>query len=464
MTDTLEEKDAHVEAFARREKDLAQGGPAWVHDVRKAALARFAALGFPTTRDEDWRFTSVEPIARTPFREPRAGGLDGNAARYEGFLIPALKAARIVLVNGRFSRELSSLHPLPEGVEVVSLAEALRRAPKGSRDGSSPEAIERHLTRHAVWADRAFAALNTAFIEDGALVRIPDGVVARQPIHIVHLSTARGEPTASHPRTLIVAGRSSQASVLETHAGLDGEVYLSNAVTEISVGENAVLQHVKIEDEGRDAFHIATLAVHLERNAVFTSRSISWGGAIVRNDLDAVLDGEGIDGRFFGLYVAGGRQLIDNHTRIEHAQPHCGSREVYKGILGGSSRAVFNGKILVRPGAQKTDAKQSNKNILLSADAQVDTKPELEIYADDVKCTHGATIGHLDEEALFYCRSRGVEEASARNLLTYAFASEILAGIEAEPVRTLLEEKLFERLEGRGEAPHAAHPGKGGSP
>jgi Fe-S cluster assembly protein SufD len=460
MTERLEEREIHLAAFTRREKELAGAGPAWLHDIRKAALARFAGLGFPTTRDEDWRFTSVEPIARTPFREPRIAGLDGSAAAYGWFLVPGIEA-RIVLVNGRVSRELSSLERLPEGVEVTSLGEALRG---GSGSPTDPEIIERHLTRHAAWIDRAFTALNTAFIEDGAFVRIADGAAIEKPIHIVHISTARGGPTASHPRTLIVAGRSSQASVLETHSGLDGEVYLANVVTEIAAGENAVLEHVKIEDEGRDAFHIANLAVHLERNAVFTSRSIAWGGAIVRNDLDAVLDGEGIDGHFYGLYVAGGRQLIDNHTRIDHAQAHCGSREVYKGILTGSSRAVFNGKIHVRPGAQKTDAKQSNKNLLLSADAQVDTKPELEIYADDVKCTHGATIGHLDEDALFYCRSRGVDEASARNLLTYAFASEVLSGIRMDAVRTLLEEALFERLEGRGQAPHAAAAGKGGTP
>jgi Fe-S cluster assembly protein SufD len=456
MTQLVEERnDVHVAAFARRERALAAAGPPWLHEVRKAAIRRFAELGFPTIRHEDWRFTSVEPIARTAFETPGGPDLDGDADRYRRFLsIPGLEAARIVLVNGRLSRPLSDLRLLPAGVEVMSLAEALARA---------PAVLERHLTRHAGHAERAFIALNTAFIEDGAFVRIPDGAVLGAPIHVVHLSAARGRPVASHPRTLIIAGRSSQATVVESYASLDGEVHLANAVTEIAAGENAVLEHLKIEDEGDEAFHIASLAVHLERDASFTSHVVSWGGAIVRNDLDAILDGEGIDAHFFGLYVAGGRQLIDNHTRIEHARPHCGSREVYKGILDGAARAVFNGKIHVRPGAQKTDAKQSNKNLLLSGDAQIDTKPELEIFADDVKCTHGATIGRLDDDALFYCRSRGVAEADAQNLLTYAFASEVLGHIKLAPARALLEDKLRSRLEGRGPAPHAARRGKGGA-
>jgi Fe-S cluster assembly protein SufD len=435
------EKDVHVAAFERLERELARSGPAWLEPIRKSGMARFAALGFPTTRDEDWRFTNVEPIARTPFGPSRApaGGLHPAAIER---LIPAVPGAfRIVFVNGAFSRDLSSPGSLPRGARAASLAAVL---------AEEPESVRGVLASRARYEDRAFTALNTAFIRDGAYVHIPEGAILAQPVHIVFISAAGEEPEASHPRTLIIAGRSSQGSVVESYVSAGRGTCFTNAVTEVHLGENAVLEHVKVERESPDAFHVATIAALIERSGNYASRSFSLGGAIVRNDIDLVLDGEGIECHLDGLYLGTGSKLVDNHTRIEHAKPHCDSREVYKGILAGSARAVFNGKIHVRQDAQKTDAKQQNKNLLLSGDAVVDTKPELEIFADDVKCTHGATVGQLDDLAMFYLRSRGLDAASARNLLIHAFASDVIARVKSEPLRGWLDAALVEVLSGLG--------------
>jgi Fe-S cluster assembly protein SufD len=255
------------------------------------------------------------------------------------------------------------------------------------------------------------------------------------------------EATVCHPRNLIVIGRGGQATIVENYLGVEGELYFTNAVTEIVVGENGVGEHYKVQREGGKAFHIATLQACLERNSNFSSHSISLGGALVRNEVNAVLDGEGGECTLNGLYMVGGGQHVDNHTRIDHVKAHCNSRELYKGVLDGKSRGVFSGKIYVHEGAEKTDAKQTNKNLLLSEDAVINTKPQLEIYADDVKCTHGTTIGQLDQEAIFYLRSRGIDLEAARGLLTYAFASEMIGRIKVEPVRAQLEHLLLARLQ-----------------
>jgi Fe-S cluster assembly protein SufD len=319
--------------------------------------------------------------------------------------------------------------------------------------------VQQHLARYARYRDRAFVALNTALMEDGAYVRIPRGVIVEEPIHLLFVgSAADGAPAVSHPRILIVAEENSQATVIETFVGVgdgvgrptpglpDGGVYFTNAVTEIVAAENAVLDHYRVQRESETAFHIATQWVQQARSSNFASHAISLGGALVRTDITAVLDGPGIESTLNGLYVVGGQQHVDTHTAIDHAQPHCNSHELYKGILDGRATAVFNGKIFVRQDAQKTDAKQTNQNLLLSRDAVIDTKPQLEIFADDVRCTHGATVGQLDADALFYLRSRGIDAAEARALLTYAFASDILGRIKVAPLRTALEELLFTRL------------------
>jgi Fe-S cluster assembly protein SufD len=306
--------------------------------------------------------------------------------------------------------------------------------------------VEPHLARFARYDAQPFVALNTALMEDGAFVRIARGVVAEEPIHLLFLTVAEEGPLVTYPRNLILADENSQATIVETYAALDGGVYFNNVVTEIIAAENAVLDHYKIQQESEGAFHIATQQVQQDRDSNFTSHSISLGGALVRNDINAVLNGTGIESTVNGLYLASGRQHVDNHTAIDHAKPHCNSHELYKGILDGHATGVFNGKIFVRPDAQKTDAKQTNQNLLLSADATINTKPQLEIFADDVRCTHGATVGQLDADAIFYLRSRGLGLEEARGLLTYAFASDILERVKVAPLRAELEKQLLSRL------------------
>jgi Fe-S cluster assembly protein SufD len=290
----------------------------------------------------------------------------------------------------------------------------------------------------------AFTSLNTAFLRDGVVVVIPARVVVEQPIEITFVSVSENGGSVSHPRLLIVAGEASQATVLERYVG-QGAAF-TNAVAEVWLGASAVVDHYKLQEEAAEAFHIAGMYLHAARGGTFSSHSLTFGGRLVRNDVVARLDGEGIDCTLNGLYVGRGTQLIDNHTTIDHAMPHCGSHEVYKGILADHSRAVFNGKIIVRPDAQKTDAKQTNKALLLSDEANVNSKPELEIFANDVKCTHGAAIGQLDEAAMFYLRSRGLGVSESRAMLVRAFAGDILNRVKIEPVRTYLEGILTARL------------------
>jgi Fe-S cluster assembly protein SufD len=421
--------------FERFERELPAGEPAFVRALRRAARERFAALGFPTPSQEEWRLTNVAPIARGAFHRPR---VDDEAAADHAAVTPFDfdAAARLVFVDGRFSPRLSSADGVPGGVFAGSLAEALEQA---------PEKLEPWLGQLASFETHPFVALNTAFLRDGAFLWVPRGAVVERPIHLLFLSAADGAgPTVSFPRNLLVAGEHSQVTVVETYAGRGA--YFACPVTELVAGEASVVDHYKVQRESRDAFHMATFQIAGERASVVSSHSISIGGALVRNDVNAVLDGEGIDCTLNGLYLADGRQFVDNHMRVEHAKPHCASHELYKGILDGKARAVFNGLIHVWPGAQKTDAKQSNRNLLLSREAIANSNPQLEIFADDVKCTHGSTVGQLDADAVFYLRSRGIGEAAARSLLTWAFASDIVARIKVEPVRRDLEEFLFTRL------------------
>ena len=344
-------------------------------------------------------------------------------------------------MNGTFAPALSTTDGLASGVRRRSLATVL--AHDHDDDG---EAVALQLGRLARIESQAFTALNTAFLRDGAVVEVAPGVVLDTPIHLLFVTRSSAEPVLSQPRVLVVAGANSQVRVVESHAG-DGETpYLSNAVTEISVDEYAVVDHYAVVREAEPAFHVASLHATLGRASNFSSHVITLGGAIVRNEAHVALAGEGGECTLNGLYLANGRQLVDNQTTIDHAQPHCDSHELYKGILDGRSRAVFNGKIIVRLDAQKTDAKQSNKTLLLSEDAQITTKPQLEIFADDVKCTHGATVGQLDQDALFYLRSRGLSRDQARQLLTHAFAADLLGHIKVEAIRTQLDALLLERL------------------
>jgi Fe-S cluster assembly protein SufD len=349
-------------------------------------------------------------------------------------------ALRLVVVNGRFAPELSRLAALPRGLRAGSLAAAVN----GDLQADS-EMVQRYLGQLADFSSRAFAALNTAFIEDGAYVHVPDGIVLEEPLQIIFVS-APGDPVVSHPRTLIVLGERSQARIVETYVGASDVQYFANAVTEVFVGESAVLDHYKVQQESDSAFHVGSMHVNAARSANFSSHSFSLGGKLVRNDALATLDGEGAEVTLNGLYLADGDRLVDNHTTIDHARAHCPSHEVYKGILGGRARAVFNGKIIVRQDAQKTDAKQTNRALLLTDDALINTKPQLEIFADDVKCTHGAAIGQLDDDAIFYLRARGLTFFEARDMLIHAFAGQILERVKVEPLRTALESELYARL------------------
>lgn len=406
--------------------------------LRGTALTRFEATGFPTTRHEDWKYTNLKTLRSTAFgaADPAAAGRVDAAAVNE-FRFGGLACAHLVFVNGRFAPPLSLVGDLPDGVTVCSLAEALERDPTGVA-GRLESRLE---------ADRTpFTALNTALFEDGAFVHVPRGVSVDTVIHVLHLATAEGAPTDAHPRSIFVIEDGASATVVEDFAALAPGAYLTNAVTEIEVGENASLHHHSLVRESDAAFHVGYLDVHLARASRLVSHSVTTGGKLVRNNVHAVLGGEGIDCTLNGLVIGSGDEHIDNQTRIVHAKPHCDSHELYKAILDDRAEGVFNGKIYVEQDAQKTDAKQSNHALLLTREAQINSKPELEIYADDVKCTHGATIGRLDREALFYLRSRGISRNDAENLLTLAFASDVVERISVEPIREQVEKLLYAKL------------------
>jgi Fe-S cluster assembly protein SufD len=430
---------ATVERYlADAERVGTAGDPQWLVRARREGLERFQALGFPTTRDEEWRFTSVAPIAEAGFEPASAGVPSLDKTLLTPFAVPGPLAATLVFVNGRYLPSASAVGPLAQDVRIVNLGAALADPAAG---------LEAYCTRIAAGDDRAFTALNTAFLADGAFVQVPDRTLLEAPIHLVFLSAGEGHPTMALPRVLLLLGESSQASIVESYGTIGGERCFTNAITEAVVGQNAHLYHYKIDRDVPEGYHVGGMYVRASRDAQVTCQSIALGtGSIVRNDVVVVLDGEGAMCTLNGLYVGDGSRLVDNHTTIDHARPHCASREVYKGILGGQARAVFNGKIIVRPDAQKTDAKQTNKALLLSDDAQINTKPQLEIFANDVKCTHGAAIGQMDEDAVFYLRARGLSEAQARHMLIRAFAGDVLAAMPFEPLRTQLEAELTARL------------------
>jgi Fe-S cluster assembly protein SufD len=427
--------DRYVQEFAARRSERT-GEPAWLAAERQRAFDRFMSLGFPTTRDEEWRFTNVSPIAEASFV-----AADGptEPADVTPFRLQDRAAAELVFVDGTYVPALSTTAAPPSSVRVDSLKSVLPH-----RSGE----IQPFLGRQAQPDRRAFAALNTAFLTDGAYVRIPAGVVLDAPVHLLFVSTGTrdGRPLMTHPRVLLVAGDSSQSTVVESYIGVGTGPYLTNGVTEIVVGENAVLNHYRLQHEAVPGFHVGSTFANVRSGSVFSSHSVNLGGSIVRNDTTAVLDGEGAECTLNGLYFAAGERLIDNHTTIDHARPHCGSREMYKGVLAGHARGVFNGKIIVRPDAQKTDARQTNRALLLSEHAQINTKPELEIFANDVKCTHGAAVGQLDEEALFYLRSRGLDSAEARALLIRAFLDDVLHRVQLESIRMRVEHLLHRQL------------------
>ena len=429
--------DGFLAAFEVFERQCAAKGPSWLTPIRKAAIARFAAMGFPTLQHEEWRFTNVAPLAKTHFVPAQPPREPLSLFDVAGYLPNVFTGYRVVFVNGRFAPGLSRLRGLPAGCVVGSLAEMAEK---------DPVRLRSVLARYASSQDQPFTALNTAFLQDGAYVRVPKHVVVGKPIQVLHLTVADGPPAVTHPRNLFLVGRSSQATVIESYAALGDYPYFTNAVTELVAGDSAVVDHYKVEMESTAAAHIGTLQFHLKRDSNLTAHCVSLGGGLVRHDINAVLAGEGCNCTLNGLFMLSGEQHVDNHMRIEHAQPHGSSRENFYGILDGHAHGVFTGRIVVHKGAQKTDAKQTNKNLLLSEEAQIDTKPQLEIFANDVKCTHGATIGQIDYDALFYLQARGISEAAGRSLLVYAFAQQSLAQIKIEPLRRQLHEAVVARL------------------
>jgi Fe-S cluster assembly protein SufD len=430
----LEEQDTFLVDFEQAERSLAAAGPPSLHCLREAAIQRFAALGFPTVEDEDWRFTPLAALTQNAFKLGERAS--GNAAQAHRHAFAADDGHRLVFVNGRFEPGLSALHELRRDVVVGDLASGLK---------NHRQLVEAHLAKHADYEDHAFTALNTAFIQDGAFVYLPKNVVIDRPIYVVFVSATGKAPTVSYPRTLIIAEHNSQARIVETFVTAAEEVYLTNGVTEIVAAESAILDYAKLQRESKRAFHVHALQIHQEKSSNVKSHTINLGGRLVRNEVNAVLDAEGCECTLNGLSLASGEQLVDNHTRIDHAKPHCVSHELYKSILDGHARGVFNGRIYVHPDAQKTDAKQTNQTLLLSENAMIDAMPQLEIFADDVKCTHGATVGQLDAESIFYLRTRGIDMDAARALLTFAFANDIVGRLAVESLREGLEEWLVGR-------------------
>jgi Fe-S cluster assembly protein SufD len=442
----------YLEHFTEFEKRAAGSELPWLRKLRREAFARFCEIGFPTTHDEDWRFTNVAAIANTTFG---LAAPDSTFAedRQMWATIDNVKLAgascRLVFLNGRFAPELST-QPSAAGVTVSSFAQTL---------SAEPGLIEQHLGRYEDArrdgpAALGFSALNMAFAEDGAFVHIGRGVVVEKPIHLLFVSTLDEAPIMSHPRNLFLVDENSQASIVEEYVWLGGGSGLCNAVTELVAGDGAVLSHFRASHKGEAAarngsgFNISTLRIHQGRSANVTTHSVLLGGTLVRNNVHPVLAGEGGECLINGLFLCAGSEHIDNYMLVEHASPHCGSRQFYNGILDGHARGVFHGRIIVHKDAQKTDAKQTNRNLLLSDDAQIDTKPQLEIHADDVKCTHGATIGQIEEDALFYLRSRGIEEDAARKLLLMAFAEECMARMQEGEARSHLEALVRQYLMG----------------
>ena len=426
-----------VGKFSQLESTSSQ--PKWLAPLRKAGIASFADQGFPTLHDEDWRFTNVTPIAKLNFQLAKEVSVNGAESKLiDESAFTKLSGHRLVFVNGFFCAKLSSIKPVSGGVRIENLSAAL------AKDSAL---IEKHLGKYAQTANNSFAALNQAFFSDGAFIFVPQGVEVVEPVQLIYISSATQNGETILPRNLVIAEANSKLTVVESYISTGNVAYFTNAVTEILAGDNARVEYVKLQDEALAAYHIATIAGKFGRASNVTVHSFALGAKLSRTNIRTKLAGEGLECILNGLYLTKDEQLADHHMIVEHAQPHCASHEYFNGILDDKSKGVFHGRIYVHPIAQKTDAKQTNKNLLLSDDATADTKPQLEIYADDVKCTHGATIGQLNDESIFYLRSRGIGTDTARQMLIHAFAGEIIERIKCEPAREVMDKLVWDRLE-----------------
>jgi Fe-S cluster assembly protein SufD len=434
MPQPVQQKENYLSVFRSLAANRS-GDPAWLVTLREKAAGSFAALDFPTTRVEAWKYTNIAPALRPEYREAIPTDAQSvSAAAISRFVFDESRRSRLVFINGLFARELSDISALADRITVSNLSDA------------TSNATREHLAAYADHRADIFTALNTASVSDGAFVHIPAGKVIEPPIQLLFVSTATDQPVMSHPRTLIVAERGAMARIIESYASLADDVYFTNAVTEISLRQGAAIEHYRLQEESLKSFHIGATQVFQERESNYASYALALGAQLSRHNLNVTLADEYTETTLNGLYVVTGNQLADAHLFLDHAKPHCTSQQHYKGILDDRARAVFNGRVLVRPGALLTDARQLNKNLLLSNDAHVDTKPELEIFADDVKCAHGATVGQLEDEEIFYLLSRGLKPETARALLTYGFAEDIISKIRIASVRKQLDAVVLDKL------------------
>ena len=438
MNEIIDLKNWYIQKFEHLEKNL-NGDLSTIHSLRRDAISYFSDLKFPTLKDEDWKYTNIAPLLKYNFKpvDPKKKIGPIKPEKIEKFLFEKMEHSLLVFINGHYSEELSNIRDLPKDVIVSNIASAI---------SDHSKIVKKHFGQYADYKNHIFTALSTAFIKDGVFIYIPDGRIIKHPVHVLFISDCKEEKLLIQPRNLFVAGKNSQVTVIEHYTSFEQCTYFTNAVTEIVADENAIVDHIKLQEESINAFHIARMEVDQERNSNFTSHLISTGSNIARNDFNSRFNNEGGECLLNGLFMTNGTQLFDVHSLIDHAKPHCNSHEHYKGILDDKSRGVFNGKVMVRKDAQKTNAFQENNNIILSDSALINTKPQLEIFADDVKCSHGATIGQLDSEAMFYLKSRGIGEETARTILIRAFAGDVIKSIKINEVRNYLEEILNKRF------------------
>ena len=435
VTELIKQEGSYLDALRALYSSQHASGIDWLDRLRNTAMERFSELGFPSVKDEEWKYTNVAPIARMDFQSASAAE-DLDMAEFD---VPETRESQLVFLNGKLQKDKSSVAGLNDGVTAVGLVEACR--------GEGDARVREHLARSADYVANGFTALNTGFISDGVFIHIPRNIEVTQPIHLLFGSD--GAERVTYPRVLVVAEENSSVTIIESYVGARDAEYFTNAVVEVVLKDGAKVEHYKVQREGAGAFHVATTVAELGTNASYDATTINFGGKLSRHDVRSIMDHEGAECWVDGLYLVADSQHTDTHSVIDHRKPHCTSHQLYKGILDGKSRAVFNGKVFVRHDAQKTDAMQTNKNLLLSNEARVDTKPQLEILADDVKCAHGAAVGQIEEDELFYLETRGIHPDLGRNLLTYGFAEEVIAKIKVDSIKQQLDEAVLNRLNTR---------------
>lgn len=433
-------KEWYIQNFQSFEEKLNGDSKTFLHDLRKSAINQLSQVDFPNTKDEEWKFTNISPILKQNFIPAVSIGKKDfsiNKEELKKYLFSGFEFYLMTFINGIYSDELSDLNDIPKGVTIDSLSSLLKK---------NNEFIKGKISKF-VKSENAFNLLNRAYSTDGAVIIANDNVVIEKPIQILFLNGDADKFVLSVPHNLIFAGKNSQVSIINLFASINNNsLHFTNSVTEVFADESAIVDLYKIQNENDNSYHYEKVEAYQLKKSIFNHYNFAFGGEIVRNDINSTLDDENIETHYYGLYLANGKQLVDNHTFVDHAKPNCMSNELYKGILDDNARGVFNGKIIVRKDAQKTNAYQQNKTVLLSNSAKVNTKPQLEIFADDVKCTHGATVGHLDDTAYYYIRTRGIPSELAKSMLIRAFANDVVEVVKIEPLREQLNHMIFEHL------------------